>query len=548
MPRAFLPLVALVGILLAFASSASAGTSRTFVLRGHGWGHAIGMGQWGAYGYALNHGWSYSKILNHYYPGTSVGHVATTRRVRVLLTSGRTSFTLGSASPITVGGQTFPAGTYTVRRNAAHTRIRFAGKSFTSPATFRSSSTLRVDRSPFRGTIQVYLSGRLSVVNSLRVDDYVRGVIANEMPWSWHQEALRAQAVAARSYGLAVGGHCGNGVIGANVLCRSVSDQVYNGVASEKPSTNASVTATAREVRRFGGELAVTYFSSSSGGLTASVADEWGDTTKPYLASVVDEGDAISIHHNWGPGDPEVDCVGTTPDCVWRGSSLARRLGLGALNDLRVVSRNGSRRVARADADTGSSTRSYTGAELRTKLGLRSTWFSIGALRLATNRARVVFGKRVRVDTLVRGVANTTLQRRRSGESWTNLDSARGIESRLLKPAKTTSYRLRSGPVSTARRRVVVAAAIYFSSKQPAAGALRGTVRPLSLAGQTVFVDRRRADGTWRAGIASATLRADGSWRAAFTVRPGVYRARIVPPRASGLAMGLSPTLTVRAG
>jgi SpoIID/LytB domain protein len=405
-----------------------------------------------------------------------------------------------------------------------------------------------VDGSPFRGTIQVYLSGTLSVVNRLRVDQYIQGVVANEMPSSWHAQALRAQAVAARTYGLAVGGHCGNGVIGANVLCRSVSDQVYNGVASETAATNSAVTATAREVRTFGGSLAVTYFSSSTGGLSASVADEWGDTTKPYLASVVDAGDAISIHHDWGPGDPEVDCVGTKADCVWRGSAMANRLGLAALADLRVVSRNGSRRVSRVDADTGSSTRSFTGAEMRTKLGLRSTWFSIGALRLTTDRARVVFGKAVRVDTLVRGVAGATLQRRPLGGSWTDLASASGTDSRFFKPGKKTSYRLHSGQASTVPQQVVVAAAIFFSSTQPAQGALRGTVRPVSLAGQTVFVDRRRADGSWRRGLASAIVNADGTWRAAFAVRPGVYRARIVPPQSSGLVTGVTPTLTITTG
>jgi stage II sporulation protein D len=546
--RRLLPLAALVGIVLVLASSAAAGTSRTFVFRGHGWGHGIGLGQWGAYGYALNHGWTYTKILNHFYPGTEVGHVAATRRVRVLLASDRATFTLGSSSPITVAGQTFPAGTYTVRRNSAHTRIRFGGKGFTSPATFGSSSPLRVDGSPFRGTIQVYLSGTLSVVNRLLVDHYVQGVIANEMPSSWHAQALRAQAVAARTYGLAVGGHCGNPVIGSNVLCRSVSDQVYNGVASEEASTNAAVVATAREVRKFGTALAVTYFSSSTGGRSASVADEWGDTTKPYLASVVDEGDAISIHHDWGPGDPEVDCVGTKPDCIWWGSALAPRLGLAAVHDLRVVSRNGSGRVSRVDADTGSSTHSFSGAEMRTKLGLRSTWFSIGALRLTTDRARVVYGNRVHVETLVRGVAGTTLQRRLPGESWTDVVAASGSESRSFKPGKTTSYRLRSAQASTVAQQVIVAAAIFFSSTQPAQGALRGTVRPLSLAGQTVVVDRRRSDGSWRRGVATAAVRSDGSWRAAFTVRPGVYRARIVPPQSSGLATGVSPTLTITTG
>ena len=56
------------------------------VLDGHGWGHGLGMSQWGAYGYA-KHGWSYARILAHYYPGTTLGP-ATTGTVRVLLDVG----------------------------------------------------------------------------------------------------------------------------------------------------------------------------------------------------------------------------------------------------------------------------------------------------------------------------------------------------------------------------------------------------------------------------------------------------------------------------
>ena len=96
-------------------ATARAGT--TLIVTGHGWGHGVGMSQWGAYGYAL-HGWKYRRILSHYYPGTTMGHVGE-QHVRVLLAQGATSVTVGCATPITVTDgrrltRTLPAGTYGV--------------------------------------------------------------------------------------------------------------------------------------------------------------------------------------------------------------------------------------------------------------------------------------------------------------------------------------------------------------------------------------------------------------------------------------------------
>ncbi len=80
------------------SSSAIGSTaSSTVVITGHGFGHGVGMGQWGAYGYAL-HGWSYQRILEHYYSGTTVG-AAPTQIVRVLLEEANGSVSLGSAAP-----------------------------------------------------------------------------------------------------------------------------------------------------------------------------------------------------------------------------------------------------------------------------------------------------------------------------------------------------------------------------------------------------------------------------------------------------------------
>ena len=109
-----------VALLLAVVVCATAGTARAgtaLIVTGHGWGHGVGMSQWGAYGYA-RHGWKYRRILDHYYPGTTMGHVGE-ERVRVLLAQGASSVTVGCAAPLVVTDgrrltRKLPAGTYGV--------------------------------------------------------------------------------------------------------------------------------------------------------------------------------------------------------------------------------------------------------------------------------------------------------------------------------------------------------------------------------------------------------------------------------------------------
>src|SRR4051812_26729524 len=90
--------VAAVVATLAIPATAAAGT--VFLLDGRGWGHGVGMSQWGAEGYA-RHGWTYRRILAHYYPHTHVG-IAMPRDVRVLLLQGRDAVRVGSSAPFVV--------------------------------------------------------------------------------------------------------------------------------------------------------------------------------------------------------------------------------------------------------------------------------------------------------------------------------------------------------------------------------------------------------------------------------------------------------------
>src|SRR5262249_13734303 len=137
----------------------------------------------------------------------------------------------------------------------------------------------------------------VSVVNSLALDTYLRGVVPSESPSRWPLAALEAQAVAARSYAISE--------LRPNAfydLLPTTSDQVYGGVRAENPSSDKAVYATLGKVLTWDGQIARTYSSSSSGGRTEAVQDAWpGSAPIPYLRSVPDPYDTYSPHHDWGP-------------------------------------------------------------------------------------------------------------------------------------------------------------------------------------------------------------------------------------------------------
>src|SRR5262249_56034135 len=141
------------------------------------------------------------------------------------------------------------------------------------------AGALALDR-PYRGAIQVDVeTGKLRAINVVGLEQYLYGVVPSEMPYTWAPEALKAQAVAARSYALATKRS------GAFDVYKDTRSQVYLGLNHEKPSTNAAVDATAGKVLMYGGAIAKTYFFSTSGGRTAPPHDPCG-TPVPSLPSL----------------------------------------------------------------------------------------------------------------------------------------------------------------------------------------------------------------------------------------------------------------------
>ncbi len=149
--------------------------------------------------------------------------------------------------------------------------------------TFNPNSYICIKQKWYRGTIHIINNdGDLTVINDVGIEDYVKGVTPAEMPSSWNIEALKAQAIAVRSYAIAnLGKHAKEGFD----LVDTVQDQVYNGVLAETPATNQAVEETEGLVLTYDNKIISTMYSASAGGQTKSALEAWGNDI-PYLQSV----------------------------------------------------------------------------------------------------------------------------------------------------------------------------------------------------------------------------------------------------------------------
>jgi SpoIID/LytB domain protein len=203
---------------------------------------------------------------------------------------------------------------------------------------------------------------RRITVNRLPLDDYVRGVIPREMPASWHAAALRAQAIAARTYAAFESANSTNQIY---QLCDTSACQVYGGKTAEYPSTNDAVVKTAGQIRTYGGGPAFTQFSASNGGWTA-------DGGEPYLVAKQDPYDGWSgnLVHRW-----------TTQ--VTSRSIEKKWPALGNLTSISVNQRDGNGqwggRVEQMTLHGSNADRVISGDDFRITLGLRSTWFNLAS-------------------------------------------------------------------------------------------------------------------------------------------------------------------------
>ncbi|HVF75619.1 MAG TPA: SpoIID/LytB domain-containing protein [Acidimicrobiales bacterium] len=347
-------------------------------LTGHGWGHGRGMGQYGAQGYATNHGWAWDRILGHYYSNTTMSDIGNPAiSVHITRKDGQDMILEG---PLTVDGVGGAHGATLVRRIGANQLQVFTSGGcggtggwvsravLGGPVRVHTSggSTLALCESGlprlYRGRMEVVDgNGAARLVNHLDLQGYLYGVVPRESPGWFHAEALRAQAVAARSYAAA-----SNRDPYAN-QCDTISCQVYGGKGYkggdnlEGATTTAAVDFTHGKVRRFGdGRIASTEFSSSTGGYTAGGA----------FPAVPDAGDNVSSNpnHTWTAAVPVSDIQ-------------ARYPSLGTLVAVDVTNRNGlgdmGGRVTSLVLRGSNGNVTLTGNQFRSAFGLKSDWFSV---------------------------------------------------------------------------------------------------------------------------------------------------------------------------
>lgn len=367
--RARAALLALCAAALPLISAAPARGAGGLYISGAGSGPGAGMSQYGAAGYAL-HGESYQQILSDYYAQTTIGEVNPRHVVTVLLRAG------GEPS---FSGATRVAGTrvrlhagirYSVLAAGAGLRLVAAGVTvgvFSAPLVVRGRRALElVGSGRYDGALMFRPSPRgrgVMTVNAVGLEDYVRGVVASEMPPSWPAQALAAQAVAVRSYAYA-----SVPVSPYYELYSSARSQLYLGVRAQTPATDAAVAATRGQVVEYQGIPVVTYFFASSGGETESVQNVFAGAPEPWLV---------------GTSDPYDDSL-NNPYYRWRrtlslrvAQARLRRLVRGRLRGIRVIQRGVSPRIVRAEVVGTRGSVSVSGLTLSGLLGTPSTWMSL---------------------------------------------------------------------------------------------------------------------------------------------------------------------------
>ncbi|MCW2569163.1 MAG: hypothetical protein JWN54_3260 [Mycobacterium sp.] len=365
--------------------------SGSYTVTGKGFGHGIGMSQYGAKG-AATRGLSAKSITDLYYPGTVLTKQADpTIRVRLAAVDTRPVAVAAATGLVATDGAgkrwALTASTTSWRLLWSATAKKFAvqkltGGAYTTvysvpgPVTVGGPATITVQflraKGDCKGLSTVTYAGTLRTLSDagvqrsaadLRRDYYLRGVVPSESPASWPAAALQAQSIAARSYAAFQ-----SGPGSWYDVWDTTSDQCWDGAAAHTASTDAAIAATAGQVRSYQGKPAFTQFSSSNGGYVAA-------GSQPYLV---------------GKTDPYEQYSGN-PNASWTKAvtvaTIRKLAGLATVTQVRITSRDGvgswGGRVKAlvVDGTTSSgakASKSFGGNAFRIALGLRSTYFTLG--------------------------------------------------------------------------------------------------------------------------------------------------------------------------
>ncbi|QDZ39588.1 SpoIID/LytB domain-containing protein [Euhalothece natronophila Z-M001] len=211
----------------------------------------------------------------------------------------------------------------------------------------------------YRGKVRlVNRDSNLTVINKVNLEDYLYSVVGAEMPPSWPLEALKAQAVAARSYALHQQENTGNGLYDVQ---STTASQVYKGVNSETERTHQAVNSTEGEVLQHNGNVILAVFHSSSGGHTENVEDVWSSPL-PYLRGVADYDQTAPVYQWQQAFSP---------------TAMGRRLRVGTVQEIIPQQASPQGRIRRLKVVGDRDTRTLSGDQFRHALNLRSTLFQV---------------------------------------------------------------------------------------------------------------------------------------------------------------------------
>jgi stage II sporulation protein D len=387
----------LTGALTAPSASADAPVKAAdgrFVIKGAGFGHGHGMSQYGAYG-AARKGLTWKKILGFYYPGTELTTLSTKTSIKVWITADDDN----NLRVLPVKGLkvsdghhhelVLPTGSqyrsWRITRSGAGYKLSWkdaAGKyhTLTTPldtSTWRFSAPGNVVkvRMPsgstreYRGSMWFVKRGTGGrTVNKVRLEDYVRGVVPSEMPTSWAKDAVRAQAVAARSYAIRIRDYTS---YSGYDICDTTACQVYSGRAvistsgtrtsRETAGGNAAAKATAGVIVTYRGKVALTQFSSSNGGAMSSGG-------LPYLVEKLDPYDGVIRSQAWSRT--------ITAAALKRAYPSA-----GTVRSLKITKRNGTGRwggyVTSISIVGSKKTVKVSGSAFQSRFGMRSALYTV---------------------------------------------------------------------------------------------------------------------------------------------------------------------------
>jgi SpoIID/LytB domain protein len=393
-------IIALVSVTLCFLSIAAqtAFAATSYTLKGYGYGHGIGLCQWGARGRAAS-GQNYEEILKHYYSNTSlVKNYSVPNEVRVrLFGNSNLSKAYVEANGSSVINIVKPDGTFAYQAGAGKHQIVPISKGILKVVKSDGSTALDNISEPFvitsdsgqiivydangkrkhtyKGSIYVYSANNTSLYLVNYVDfepGYLEGL--GEVPSSWPYDALYSQAIAARTYALK-----SMKPTATFDLYDDTRSQVYVGIDKINETSNGrnwgerwakAVSDTAKQVITYDGQPIAAYYHSSCGGQTENVELAWPKSKEqPYLRSVSD------IDSNGKPYCMNDGNKSFSWSASFSISDFEKKLGLSGISSIEISQKGVSPRiVALAIKKQDGSTTKMSGQDFRTKLGLKSAW------------------------------------------------------------------------------------------------------------------------------------------------------------------------------